>query len=83
MTLIALFGREPELTPAELIRREIDLMGSIGYNAQTFRDTYELLADGRYPTSGWVEHVPVDAVPQALEQLPCGERMKLLVDLPS
>jgi hypothetical protein len=40
------------------------------------------MAEGKYPTDGWVEHVRFADLTDAIEQLRHGKRMKLLIDLP-
>ena len=42
------------------------------------------MADGHYPTTGWVDHIEFEQlIPEGLEALRRGERMKVLVDLPT
>jgi (R,R)-butanediol dehydrogenase/meso-butanediol dehydrogenase/diacetyl reductase len=83
ISLIAIFEEQPQITPLDLIVRELDLVGAIGYNRTTFEQVHDLIAAGHYPTEGWVEHVDYDDLVPAIEELRGGTRMKLLVDLPS
>jgi (R,R)-butanediol dehydrogenase / meso-butanediol dehydrogenase / diacetyl reductase len=82
VALLAIFEKSPRIEPFDLIRRELDLVGAIGYNRATFQRVHDLMVEGKYPTAGWVEHVCFDDLAQSIEQLRRGERMKLLVDLP-
>jgi (R,R)-butanediol dehydrogenase/meso-butanediol dehydrogenase/diacetyl reductase len=83
VVLIAIFEQQPTIEPFDLVRRELDLVGAIGYNRATFQRVHDLMAEGKYPTDGWVEHVRFADLTDAIEQLRHGQRMKLLVDLPS
>jgi (R,R)-butanediol dehydrogenase/meso-butanediol dehydrogenase/diacetyl reductase len=83
VTLIALFEQAPKLEPWDLILRELDVVGAIGYNRSTFEHVHDLMAAGHYPTDGWVEHVGYDDLVPAIDELRRGARMKLLVDLPT
>jgi (R,R)-butanediol dehydrogenase / meso-butanediol dehydrogenase / diacetyl reductase len=83
VVLVANFVAQPEFSTWDLLFREIDLVGSIGYSEQTFEYVHGLIALGHYPSQGWVEHVPFDGVLEAFEELRRGARMKLLVDLPA
>ena len=83
VVLIAIFEQQPKIEPFDLVRREMDLVGAIGYNRATFQRVHDLMAEGKYPTDGWVEHVGFADLTDAIGQLRRGNRMKLLVDLPS
>lgn len=80
--LLAMFAAPVEFVPMALARGEIELTGSLGYTRDGFRRVLDLIAAGAYPTAGWVEHVELHEVVDALEDLRAGRRMKVLVDLP-
>lgn len=73
---------EVPFLPTALVLGEIELTGSLGYAPGVFPRVIELMANGAYPTAGWVEHVELEDLLQALEDLRDGRRMKVLVDLP-
>jgi (R,R)-butanediol dehydrogenase/meso-butanediol dehydrogenase/diacetyl reductase len=83
LSLIAVFEQLPKIEPYDLIAREMDLVGAIGYNRATFQRVHDLMVAGSYPTDGWVEHIGYEDLTDAFEELRRGERMKLLVDLPA
>src|SRR5262249_33296892 len=69
--------------PAVLLRGA-EVVGSLGYAPGVFAQVIDAMAAGRYPTGGWVEHIPLtDLVAGGLEALRAGTKMKVLVDLPS
>jgi (R,R)-butanediol dehydrogenase/meso-butanediol dehydrogenase/diacetyl reductase len=83
VTLIAIFEEAPKIVPSDMIMRELDVVGAIGYNRSTFEHVHDLMAAGHYPTDGWVEHIGYDDLVPAIADLRRGARMKVLVDLPS
>jgi (R,R)-butanediol dehydrogenase/meso-butanediol dehydrogenase/diacetyl reductase len=72
---------EVPFAPWLLARSEIELTGACGYTTEVFARVIDLIANGAYPTDGWVEHVGLDDVTRILEDLRAGRRMKVLVDL--
>jgi (R,R)-butanediol dehydrogenase/meso-butanediol dehydrogenase/diacetyl reductase len=80
--LLAMSMAEIGFMPFLLARSEIELTGSLGYSGDTFVRVLELMAAGAFPTAIWVEHLPLDDVHTALDDLRAGRRMKVLIDLP-
>jgi (R,R)-butanediol dehydrogenase / meso-butanediol dehydrogenase / diacetyl reductase len=80
--ILAFVPAEVPFQPWLLARSEIELTGSCGYGPGVFTRVIDMMADGTYPTTGWVEHVRIDEASDALSELRDGLRMKLLVDLP-
>jgi (R,R)-butanediol dehydrogenase / meso-butanediol dehydrogenase / diacetyl reductase len=80
--ILAFVPREVPFQPWQLARSEIELTGSCGYGEGVFARVIEMMAGGTYPTTGWVEHVPMEEASRALDELRDGIRMKVLVDLP-
>jgi len=65
-----------------MMLNEIELRGSMGYENGVYEQVIELMDQGHYPTHGWVEHIPWDAVVEdGFEPLRRGERMKVMVDV--
>jgi (R,R)-butanediol dehydrogenase/meso-butanediol dehydrogenase/diacetyl reductase len=80
--LLAMSMAQVPFVPFALARSEIELTGSLGYSRQTFARVADLVAAGVFPTAGWVEHLPIEKVQAAFEDLRSGRRMKVLIDLP-
>jgi (R,R)-butanediol dehydrogenase / meso-butanediol dehydrogenase / diacetyl reductase len=81
--VIALFEEPVTLNPFVIQQGDTEVVGSLSYEPGVFDRVIELMADCRYPTTGWVEHIEFEQlIPEGLEALRRGERMKVLVDLP-
>ncbi|OHV25748.1 alcohol dehydrogenase [Parafrankia soli] len=80
---IAVAERPVEFAPWVLARGEIELTGSLGYGPGVFTRVIDLIAGGAYPTAGWVDHVGLSDLHDALQDLRDGRRMKVLVGLPA
>jgi (R,R)-butanediol dehydrogenase/meso-butanediol dehydrogenase/diacetyl reductase len=80
--LISVAIYEKPLTTAliQLVLRERRIQGTICYTAEDYRAVIDLMAQGHYDTTGWVDTVPLSGVLDAYEELRAGRRMKLLVD---
>jgi len=72
----------PLSTPLiNLVLRERRIQGTICYTSDDYRAVIDLVAQGHYDTTGWVETVPLSGVvEQGFEELRAGRKMKLLVD---
>ena len=54
----------------------------MGYEMGVYEAVIDLMDQGHYPTTGWVEHIPWSAVvEEGFEPLRRGERMKVMVDV--
>jgi len=80
--LLAMSMTQVPFVPFALARSEIELTGSLGYSRETFARVLDLVAAGVFPMTSWVEHMPLNEVHAAFEDLRAGRRMKVLVDLP-
>ena len=64
-----------------LVLRERRIQGTICYTGDDYRAVIDLMAQGHYDTTGWVDTIPLTGViEQGFEELRAGRRMKLLVD---
>lgn len=81
MISVAIYA-EPLPTPLlQLVLRERRIQGTICYTASDYQAVINLMNDGHYDTSGWVETVRLSAVvEQGFEPLRAGQKMKVLVD---
>ncbi|WP_018639341.1 2,3-butanediol dehydrogenase [Parafrankia elaeagni] len=80
---IAVTDQPVSFAPWVLARGEIELTGSLGYGPGVFPRVIDLIAQGAYPSAGWVEHVDLHELRDALDDLRVGRRAKVLVDLPT
>ncbi len=81
--ILAFVPIEVPFAPWLLARGEFELTGSLAYGTGVFSRVIDLIAGGAYPTKGWVEHIEIDQVGPAFNELRAGRRMKLLVDIPA
>jgi (R,R)-butanediol dehydrogenase/meso-butanediol dehydrogenase/diacetyl reductase len=82
LVIVAVYEDELSWNPTGLMVNEVELRGSMGYEAGVYEQVIELMDQGHYPTSGWVEHIPWSAVvDEGFEPLRRGERMKVMVDV--
>ncbi len=75
----------PLTTTAYLLQHtEVTITGSLAFTSDDFRNVISLMAEGAYPTSGWVEHVEFsELIEEGFAALAAGRRTKVLIDLPS
>lgn len=73
---------KPLPTPLiNLVLRERRIQGPICYTGTDYSAVIDLMAQGHYKTTGWVEDIPLSGVVQeGFEKLRAGQKMKLLVD---
>jgi (R,R)-butanediol dehydrogenase/meso-butanediol dehydrogenase/diacetyl reductase len=82
IVVVAIYEDPVEWNPSLLMMEEIEIRGALAYEDGCFDAVIDHMARGAYPTDGWVEHIPWDAlVDEGFGPLRRGERMKVLVDL--
>ena len=82
LSVVAVYEDAFEWNPTQLMFNEVQMSGSLGYEAGVYETVIDLMARGAYPTTGWVEHIPWSAlVDEGFGQLRRGERMKVMVDV--
>jgi len=82
LVVVAVYEDELSWNPTSMMMNEIELRGSMGYEMGVYETVIDLMNQGHYPTSGWVEHIPWSAVvEEGFEPLRRGERMKVMVDV--
>jgi (R,R)-butanediol dehydrogenase / meso-butanediol dehydrogenase / diacetyl reductase len=78
---VAIYEKPLTTSLIQLVLRERRIQGTICYTADDYRAVIDLMAQGHYDTTGWVDTIPLSGVvEQGLEELRAGRRMKLLVD---
>lgn len=82
LVVLAIYEDPVEWNPTQLMVNEIQLRGAMGYQHGVYEAVLALMDQGHYPTAGWVEHIPWNAlVEEGFQPLRRGERMKVLVDI--
>jgi len=82
LVVVAVYEDELSWNPTQMMLNEIEMRGSMGYETGVYEQVIDLMDQGHYPTSGWVEHIPWSAVvEEGFEPLRRGERMKVMVDV--
>jgi len=78
---VAIYDK-PLTTPLiNLVLRERRIQGTLCYTSSDYRAVIDLMAQGHYDTTGWVDTVPLSQVVEGgYEELRAGRKMKLLVD---
>ena len=78
---VAIYERPLETSLIQLVMKESNIRGSLCYTSEDYRAVLDLMARGHYDTTGWVEHIPMDAVvEEGFGALHAGTKMKVLVD---
>jgi (R,R)-butanediol dehydrogenase/meso-butanediol dehydrogenase/diacetyl reductase len=73
---------EPVELPNRLLRRaEVWITPSSGSDADDFAETIAAMADGVYPTEGWVETIDFDDIDDGFESLHLAQKVKILIDV--
>ena len=82
LVVVAIYEDELAWNPTVWMINEIEIRGSMGYEAGVYETVIDLMDQGHYPTHDWVEHIPWSAVvEEGFEPLRRGERMKVMVDV--
>jgi len=78
---VAIYDKPIPTPLINLVLRERRIQGTICYTAEDYRAVIDLMAQGHYDTTGWVNTIPLSGVlEQGFEELRAGRAMKLLVD---
>ena len=80
MIAVAIYEAPFPVSLLDLVLRESGVSGSLCYTSEDYRAVIELMARGRYDTTGWVSHIQLDDVIEGFERLHAGKAMKLLVE---
>ncbi|MFY0408728.1 2,3-butanediol dehydrogenase [Solicola sp. PLA-1-18] len=78
---VAIYDKPLPTPLINLVLRERRIQGTICYTADDYRAVIDLMAQGHYDTTGWVDTIALsDVVDAGFEELRAGRKMKLLVD---
>lgn len=81
VVIVAVPSGRIELSPRLLRRGEVWITPSSGTTREDFSETMSAMAEGAYPTAGWVDTIALDNVVEGFEGLHRGERIKILIDV--
>ncbi|MFE6961704.1 alcohol dehydrogenase catalytic domain-containing protein [Streptomyces sp. NPDC057696] len=83
VVMVALYSG-PVAIDASVVRlAELALLGSEAYPDGVFERVLAHMADGRFPTDGWLEHIPLADAVAGLHDVRDARRTKVLVDIPA
>ena len=73
---------KPLTTPLQkLVMNESRIQGSLCYTSADYEAVIELMSQGKYDTTGWVDKIGLESViDDGFEALHAGTKMKVLVD---
>ncbi|MFM0313024.1 2,3-butanediol dehydrogenase [Paraburkholderia sp. RL17-383-BIF-A] len=78
---VAIYDKPIQTPLLSAVLRERRIQGTICYTGDDYKAVIDLMAQGHYETTGWVETVPLSGVlTQGFEELRAGRKMKVLVD---
>jgi (R,R)-butanediol dehydrogenase/meso-butanediol dehydrogenase/diacetyl reductase len=77
---VAIYEQAFPVNLLNLVLTESSISGSLCYTGQDYRAVIDLMAQGHYDTTGWVEHISLDEVNDGFARLHDGNAMKLLVE---
>jgi (R,R)-butanediol dehydrogenase/meso-butanediol dehydrogenase/diacetyl reductase len=80
--LVATYHAPVSFHPNALVLAERSISSSCGYRGEDFDAVIERIAAGAYPTDGWVQRIPLEAIVQdGFHALHDQRAMKVLVDV--
>jgi (R,R)-butanediol dehydrogenase / meso-butanediol dehydrogenase / diacetyl reductase len=83
VVVVATYESEPPFPGTTVLLNEVEILGCLAYSGPDFDDTIAIAAAGGYDLTGWVTHIPLEAlVTDGIEALRAGRGLKILVDLP-
>lgn len=81
VVVVGIHEQPMEINPTSLLFGEAQLVGSLTYSDQDYRDVIDSMARGEITAANWVTHAPLDDLLSVYEELRKGNRMKVLIDL--
>ncbi|MFC6065305.1 alcohol dehydrogenase catalytic domain-containing protein [Streptomyces ochraceiscleroticus] len=81
VVLVALYPGPVALDTSVLRLAELALLGAEAYPDGVFERVIGHMSDGRYPTDGWLDHIPLTETVAGLHDVRDGRRLKVLVDV--
>ena len=81
VVVVGIHEKPMELNPVALLLGEAQIVASLVYTDDDYRQVIESMGRGEITGEGWVDHAPLDDLLTVYDQLRRGERMKVLIDL--
>ncbi|MEV0774350.1 alcohol dehydrogenase catalytic domain-containing protein [Streptomyces sp. NPDC050433] len=83
VVMVALYS-DPVVIDASVVRlAELALLGCEAYPGGVFERVIAHMAAGRFPTDGWLDHIPLADTVAGLHDVRDARRVKVLVDIPA
>jgi L-iditol 2-dehydrogenase len=80
IALLGIFHQPATFEVRQIVRRELQIMGSFCYSWDDFEESLRLLADGKVTTGYMITHVlPLEKMEQALALMRAGEAIKVIL----
>jgi (R,R)-butanediol dehydrogenase/meso-butanediol dehydrogenase/diacetyl reductase len=83
IVVVGIHEQAMELNPITLLLGEAQIVASLVYTDDDYRQVIAGMSRGEISPDRWVDHAPLDDLLTVYDQLRRGERMKVLVDLSS
>lgn len=81
MVSVAIYEKPLETPLLNLVMKEARIQGTLCYTGEDYRAVIDLMSQGHYDTTGWVEKIALaDVVAEGFEALHAGRKMKVLLD---
>lgn len=81
VVVVGIHERAMEFNPTALLMQETEIVGSLIYTDDDYTAVIDAMRGGLYSTHDWVSHASLDELPEVLNELRAGRRMKVLIDL--
>jgi (R,R)-butanediol dehydrogenase/meso-butanediol dehydrogenase/diacetyl reductase len=81
VVVVGIHEKAMELNPVALLLGEAQIVASLTYTDDDYRQVIASMSRGEISLEGWVDHAPLDELLTVYDQLRRGERMKVLIDL--
>ena len=81
VVVVSIHETSMELNPTSLLLGEAQIVASLVYTDEDYRQVIAGMARGEITSDGWVTRAPLDDLLSVYEDLRAGSRMKVLVDL--
>jgi (R,R)-butanediol dehydrogenase / meso-butanediol dehydrogenase / diacetyl reductase len=81
VVVVGIHEKPMELNPVAMLLGEAQIVASLVYTDDDYRQVIDSMARGEITGEGWVDHAPLDDLLTVYDQLRRGERMKVLIDL--
>ncbi|MFF1901220.1 2,3-butanediol dehydrogenase [Streptomyces sp. NPDC058206] len=82
VVLVALYSGPIAIDTSVIRLAELALLGAEAYPDGIFERVLGHMADGHYPTDGWLDHIRLADTVAGLHDVRDGRRLKVLVDIP-